>query len=152
MNSRSPYRILVADDDEIICRNSAGALTRSGYSVTIVSDGASAWLTLNSEHFDLLITDNSMPEMTGLELLGRMRDSHLALPAILVSGTLPRDEHACAPWLHPAAMLLKPYTSGELLALVDTVIRVTIGFRVPNGATSEWRPPPPQTGTLAIWP
>ena len=147
MNSRIPYRILVADDTEIIRRHSADALTRSGYSVATVPDGAAAWLALNSEHFDLLITDNSMPEMTGVELLGRMRAGHMALPAILVSGTLPKEEHACAPWLHPAAMLLKPYTPGELLALVDTVIRVTIGFREQIGAIPEWLQPPPRTGT-----
>ncbi len=152
MNSRIPYRILVADDDADILRLSAAALTRSGYDVSTVADGAAAWQALNAGHFDLLITDNSMPELTGVELLKRMEAEHMMLPAILVSGVLPKEQYPRAPWMHPAAILLKPYTPVELLALVDTILRVTIGFREQIGATPEWQQSSPPTGTPATRP
>jgi twitching motility two-component system response regulator PilH len=132
---------LVADDDADICRLSSAALRQQGYEVSTVADGAAAWAALNHQRFDLLITDNSMPELTGIELLHRMRAGRVPLAAILVSGTLPKEEYPCAPWLHPAAILLKPYTPGDLLALVDTVLRVTIGFREQTGAIPEWQRP-----------
>ncbi|HTH46316.1 MAG TPA: response regulator, partial [Candidatus Limnocylindria bacterium] len=129
MNFRTPYRILVADDDADIRRLSCAELTRHGYEVSAVADGADAWRALNSGRFDLLVTDNSMPRMTGVELLQRMRAGSMPLPAILVSGVLPKEQYPSAPWLHPAAILLKPYKPAQLLALVGTVLRTSLAFR-----------------------
>lgn len=152
MNSRITYRILIADDEADIRRLSALALTRCGYEVSLVGDGAAAWAELNAGRYDLLITDNHMPEVTGVELLKRMRSARMALPAILVSGTLPKEPFGGAPWLHPAAMLLKPYTPGELLAVVDMVLRVTVGFREQIGAKPEWQHAPPPAAPAADQP
>ena len=64
-----PHRILVVEDDISICQLNTAALKHSGYEVDAAEDGAAAWEGLNADGYNLLITDNSMPKVTGVELL-----------------------------------------------------------------------------------
>ena len=120
-------RILVVDDDEDIRRLNTAALADAGYAVDAAEDGAAAWEAINRERYDLVITDNKMPNVTGLELLERVRGAQMALPVFMASGTLPLDEVDRQPALKPAAMLCKPYL---LEALVQTVRQVLAGPRL----------------------
>jgi len=61
-------RILLAEDDNTMRVYLARALERSGYAVTDVDRGTSALAWLETEPFDLLLTDIVMPEMDGIEL------------------------------------------------------------------------------------
>ncbi len=61
-------RILLAEDDESMRVYLARALERSGYEVVAVSTGTEAVPYIDSDRFDLLLTDIVMPEMDGIEL------------------------------------------------------------------------------------
>ncbi len=115
-------RILVVEDDEDIRRLNAEVLTVSGYKVDAAADGAIAWDILQYNQYDLLVTDYHMPKMSGVELLKKVRAAHVALPVILVSGTMPVEKLKQDPWLQIDATLLKPYTPDELLARVTEVL------------------------------
>lgn len=127
-----PHRILVVDDDDIR-RLNADVLIHHGYHVDAAEDGAIAWQVLNTGGYDLLITDNNMPKMTGVELLKKLHGARMALPAIMATGTVPRDEFIRYPWLLPAATLLKPYTFAELLDTVREVLVTTESSREQAG-------------------
>lgn len=118
-----PHRILVVDDDDSIRRLDTAVLTRAGYDVDAAEDGAVAWRTLNAESYDLLITDNNMPALTGIELLQKMRAARMCLPVIVASGTFLPPATAVRPWLQPQATLLKPYSIEQLLDTVNKVLR-----------------------------
>jgi DNA-binding response OmpR family regulator len=118
-----PCHILVAEDDEFFRRLNTQVLLRSGYEVDTTADGAAAWQALNANPYDLLITDNMMPKLSGVELLKRLRAARMALPVILASGASPEQEFSQAPWLRPAATLLKPYSGEEMLRTVKSVFR-----------------------------
>lgn len=64
-------RILLAEDDDAMRLYLARALGRVGYEVATVDNGADAIPLLESERFDLLLTDIVMPEMDGIELAQR---------------------------------------------------------------------------------
>jgi two-component system, OmpR family, response regulator len=66
-------KILVADDDHTTRFAVAGMLKEAGYAVTTVSNGAEALRYLEQASFDLAFLDIWMPEMTGLEVLARVR-------------------------------------------------------------------------------
>jgi DNA-binding response OmpR family regulator len=117
-----PDRILVVEDDTSIRNLNVAVLTQSGYTVDSAPDGAAAWQALHAEDFDLMITDNNMPKLSGVELLKKMRGARLDLPVIMATGVLPREEFARAPGLQPTATLLKPYTLADLLHLVKKVL------------------------------
>jgi two-component system alkaline phosphatase synthesis response regulator PhoP len=131
-----PPRILVADDEAAMRRLIACTLAGSGYHVDAVEDGADAWEALQVKHYDLLITDNHMPKLSGVELIEKLHATSKVLPVIMVTGTLPQEEFTRNPKLQPAATLLKPYTIAELLETVKKVLRAIGGAR-------EKRQPPP---------
>jgi DNA-binding response OmpR family regulator len=120
-----PHRILVVDDDISIRQLSTEVLIHSGYAVDAAEDGAVAWDTLQLNHYDLLITDQNMPKISGLELVRRLRAARMALPVILVSGVMPKAELDRHPRLQIEATLLKPYTFTELLGMVQAVLGAT---------------------------
>jgi DNA-binding response OmpR family regulator len=117
------HRILVVEDDIGIRRLNTEMLKRSGYEVDAAEDGAAAWQSFKTHTYDLLITDNVMPKVTGVELLQKLRAARITLPVIMATGALPTAVFARHPWLQPAATLLKPYTSAELLRTVKKVLR-----------------------------
>jgi DNA-binding response OmpR family regulator len=133
--SLSRHRILVVDDDDDIRRFNTEALTGSGYHVEGAVDGAAGWEALNANRYDLLITDNNMPRLTGIELIKRLQAVRMPVPVILASG-LERQE---ASQLRLAAMLPKPYTLDQLLGTVKQVLTAA-------ESTREWLEPPPQAG------
>jgi len=116
------HRLLVVEDDTSLRRLSTGVLVRSGYVVDAVEDGAAAWEALQADSYDLMITDNNMPNLTGIELLKKLYAARMALPFIMTSGQMPEEEFTQCPWLHPAATLLKPYSIVELLETVKEAL------------------------------
>ena len=116
-------RILLVDDENDVRALNADVLIRSGYHVDTAENGAIAWKALQTNSYDLLITDNTMPEMTGLELIRQVRSADMTLSVILASGTVPAEELSRSPWLHVNALLPKPYSIGSLLRTVAEVLR-----------------------------
>jgi DNA-binding response OmpR family regulator len=120
----SRRRILVVEDDDDIRRFNAEALTGSGYHVEAAVDGAEGWEALNANPYDLLITDNNMPKLTGIELIKKLNDARMAVPVILASGL--EHAHQVAE-LRLAATLPKPFTLEELLGTVQKVLDEVAG-------------------------
>jgi len=141
-----PRRILVVDDDIFIRQLSTQALKLSGYHVDAARDGAIAWHVLNTSSYDLLITDHSMPQVSGFALLKKLRSVRIMLPVILVSGAIPVEELDRHPWLRLAGTLLKPFTGDELLRTVEKVLRATDSAREPFAPTQTWGKPPSADG------
>jgi DNA-binding response OmpR family regulator len=132
-------RILVVEDDADVCETIGRLLRHAGYQVDSASDGEAGWNALLKYRFNLLITDNRMPRLTGVELIGRLRAAGSTLPAILASGTLPWEETGAPPTLRPLATLEKPFTGFELLAKVRAALRfltpssLLVPETIPNG-------------------
>jgi CheY-like chemotaxis protein len=119
--------ILYVDDDEAIRRLSTQTLTRCGYGVTAAKDGFEALEALHAEDFDLLITDNELPRLTGLELISRARLEGIELPIIIASGSAGAFAGTECQRLHLAAALQKPFTMDELVATVQQVFSPVAG-------------------------
>jgi DNA-binding response OmpR family regulator len=118
----TPPRILLVEDDRKIRDLNADVLVQSGYQVDIAEDGAAAWRALQTQHYDAMVTDNTMPGVTGLELIKKLRSEDMTLAVILASGTAPMEELIDSPWLRIDAMLPKPYTATVLVKTVDEVL------------------------------
>ena len=119
---KSLPRILLVDDDRNVRQHSIEALTASGYDVEAVQDGAAAWQALQANTFDLIITDNQMPRMTGLEMIERMRTARIATPVIMATRHLPTHEFVRKPWLKPSATLQRPFNLDDLLNTIKGVL------------------------------
>ena len=117
------HRILLVDDDLSSRRLNSGLLIRSGYEVDTAEDGQAGWEALHARSYDLLITDNTMPRLSGLELLKRLRSAQMMLPVVLASGTLGIAELNRHQWLRITATLWKPFTADQLLVAVKEALR-----------------------------
>ena len=129
-HARPPHSILLVDDEFHARELHAAALIRSGYDVNTAKDGADAWNALNIVSYDLLITDNRMPRVTGMELIKKLRSEDMMLPVILASGTVPAEELKRHPWLLLDATLTKPFSVEQLLEVVKQVLRSADNARV----------------------
>lgn len=116
--------ILFIDDDQSIARYSKSALSKAGYRVTAYTRGADAVAAVekNPEHFQLVITDMTMPQMNGLELAGRLFELNKELPIILCTGynDLASREKAYAAGI--AEYCEKPLLKKQLLHIVRKVL------------------------------
>jgi CheY-like chemotaxis protein len=112
----------VVDDELTVRQLHARILLDAGYHVDAAEDGAAAWDTLQTKSYDLLITDNAMPKVSGIELIAKVRSAGMALPVIMATGAVPHEEFTRQPRLRPAATLVKPYTFAEFLGTVQSVL------------------------------
>lgn len=115
-----PQTILVVDDEAGLREMFASALKRSGYETECVDDGVAGWNKLRSANYDLLITDNNMPKMTGVELVRKLRSAQMVLPVILSTSNPPRNTEA----LRLAAILRKPFTLETLRQTVADALNL----------------------------
>ncbi len=85
---RGSERILFVDDEEAIARMGKAMLTSLGYRVTAVSDSVEAFdlFKTRPEDFDLIITDMTMPQMTGKELSEKILNIRPQIPIVLCTG------------------------------------------------------------------
>ena len=78
-------RILVVDDEKIVCDMSRICLTSDGYDVTTFTDSTAARSALEKETFDVIITDLKMKEVDGIELLEFAREMNPDAKVILLT-------------------------------------------------------------------
>lgn len=78
-------RILVVDDDIGICECVHWILQQKGYECVVTNTGAAGLAKLQSCEFDLVITDLKLPDMSGLDVIGSIKEMELELPIILMT-------------------------------------------------------------------
>ena len=116
-------RILYVDDDPQLRLLGKLVLVRSGYEVDTAADGAEAWTALQEVNYHLLITDNDMPRLTGLELASHTRGAGMRLPIVMTSGSPSPMGDPAHGRLDLAAFLSKPFASDDLVETVVQVLR-----------------------------
>ncbi len=110
--------IMLADDEEMLSELLAEMLESSGYYVIKVKSGEEALTVLTEElKIDLLIIDYNMPEMNGLECIGKIRSLNFNLPVILSSGSLRFDDEELNRY-KVSSKIMKPY---EFDTMLDTI-------------------------------
>jgi DNA-binding NtrC family response regulator len=138
------YRILVVNDDVDICRLIVQGLLRSGYQVGIAQDSRAGWLELQTNSYNLLITENELPGLTGVGLVKKLRLANMPLPVIIAIEMMPTWQASQYPWLLRANKIFKPYTVPALLDLVKNVLSTTndsaIKLRRPQNLQASHQP------------
>ena len=117
----------MVEDDADIRRLNSEDLRNAGYLVDALEDGDTAWEVLQRDSYNLLITDQHWPKLSGVELLKRIHDAHMVMPVIMITDILPKLEFAEHPWIQPATMLFEPYSSAELLGMVKNALATNAG-------------------------
>jgi len=78
--------ILVVDDEQMICQQLERLFTYSGYTVVIANSAEEALERMKKEDIDLVVTDNLLPGLSGIELTKRIQENHPDIPVIVITG------------------------------------------------------------------
>ena len=114
--------ILVVDDEPLVRQAIAKLLQHCGHQVEAVETGEAALARLARHTFDIVITDFSMPEMQGDELVAQIRQ---VLPAqLIIMSTAFAEEYEVfgQPARHVDALLLKPFSIDELNKTIERLL------------------------------
>ncbi len=111
-------RILVADDSETIRALLQTALESAGYEVDMADDGLSAYELGRDGDYDLVILDQLMPGLLGLEVIERWRDDGMKAPVLMLTGV--DDDRTAVESFDRGAVdyVRKPFRITELMARI----------------------------------
>ncbi len=107
-------KILVVDDEEIVCQSIKKILSRKGYEIENALNVEDAVKKINQTSFDLVITDLMMPKTNGMELMQIIRDHYPELEVIMITGYASIETAVKATKLGASSYLPKPFTPDEL--------------------------------------
>jgi DNA-binding response OmpR family regulator len=126
--------ILLVDDEAAITDNLSPFLQRSGYQVTVASNGEEALQQVQETEPDLVVMDVLMPKMDGREALRRLRRLDNWTPVILLTQVGESIERAMALEEGADDYLNKPFDPHELVARIRAVLRRSRPGRPPLSA------------------
>ena len=119
-------RVLVVDDDPMVCVAIEIYLERHGFEVTIADGGETGLRALEDSSFDLMIVDIFMPHMRGFESIRVFHERAPAIPLVAMSGYAFANLDSPAPdflrmalELGASRCLRKPFTPAALLAVIN---------------------------------
>ncbi len=107
-------RILVVDDEPMVCNAVEMMLTHDGHVVETATSGSEALASLERSSFDLVITDYAMPQMKGDELARRIQQRSPALPIVMITAHAEMLESTGTPLPGIGMVISKPFLIDDL--------------------------------------
>lgn len=123
-DARNSRRILLAEDTPVVRDLTAGLLRDEGYSVVAVGDGQAALECAQQEVFDLVLSDNRMPRMGGIELTRNLRklSSYASVPILIVSSDDATMRKRAGMDAGATDWILKPFDPAMLIELIGKLL------------------------------
>jgi len=115
-------RILVVDDEEIVLRSCLRILSGDEFQVETVQDGRQALQKVEENLYDVMILDIMMPNVDGLEVLRRVKETHPNVDIIMVTGLAQIDTAVKAMKLGAFDYIAKPFEPDELKLVVQRAL------------------------------
>jgi DNA-binding response OmpR family regulator len=117
-------KIIMADDDEIVCEIVSDALRAHGHAVGFVGNGEDALRVISARQPDLVILDCNMPRLPGMLTLRAMRNS-LELwdtPVLMLTGLTSEQDKTLAQYEGANEYMTKPFDPEELVFKVEHLL------------------------------
>ena len=116
-------KILIAEDDRELRQLFSHVLTKHGYTVTGVSNGQQAMDTMDTDYFDLIITDIMMPVMDGYEFVRQLRDVGNTTPVLMITARDAFDDMRMGFQSGVDDYMVKPINVNEMVLRVRALLR-----------------------------
>ncbi len=111
-------KVMVLDDESIVCENLRGPLSDKGFEVETFTDSRTALDRLEETHFDVVVTDLKMKGPTGLDLLHALRDRSPSTEVIIITGYASIESATEAEWGGVFGFVTKPFKIKEIVSMV----------------------------------
>ena len=124
-----PKKVLIVEDNKAVADVIGFNLTRAGIESVVANNGREGWEQVNSEVFDLIVSDFQMPEMNGEEFCRQLRqDSRFkSLPVIMLSAKgLELDSKTLKGELGILDIIFKPFSPNELVSMINNALAARV--------------------------
>jgi CheY-like chemotaxis protein len=115
--SASKLRILVVDDEPLVCEMVKAMLMQDGHEVDTAPGGREGLTRFDADHFDLVLADYRMPGMKGDQFASAIKKRLRPKPVILITGHPPNEAPKGIDWV-----LLKPFSLLQLRLAISDVL------------------------------
>ncbi|SHL06718.1 Response regulator receiver domain-containing protein [Desulfatibacillum alkenivorans DSM 16219] len=115
---QKPLRILILDDEPIVCKRLQPALEKNGYEVEIFTSSMEAVQRFRKAQFDIVVTDLKMKELDGLQFLTEVKDSSPNTEVIVITGFATMETAKESFRKGGFDFLSKPFKIGEMLEVI----------------------------------
>ncbi len=119
MKPATTLRILIVDDEQIVCETLAAIMHHLGHTAEWIHDGLGGRQALQDKVYDAVFLDMKMPGLDGLSLLKWIREKKLGLPIIIMTGHGTEDSQREALENGAFAFLYKPFALAEIKLLLQ---------------------------------
>jgi DNA-binding response OmpR family regulator len=107
-------RILIIEDNPMVVKSLEFKLSRDGYEIIVATDGRQAMEIIESEEFDLVITDLMLPFITGTQLIEHIKQVTPNVPVLVLSTATQEDIIMDAFNMGVDDFITKPFSPNEL--------------------------------------
>jgi two-component system, OmpR family, alkaline phosphatase synthesis response regulator PhoP len=125
-------KLMIVDDDAEMRTLLAEYFRRLGFEVTEKENGPAALQAVNNNRFDCFILDVAMPEMSGVELLKKMRERGIQAPALFLTAHDMLDDKVAGFEAGADDYLAKPFSPRELEYRIEALLRRGQAMKKPN--------------------
>lgn len=116
-------RILLVEDDALLGNGIEVGLKQAGFAVDWARDGAAAGLALRATEYELLVLDLGLPQVSGMELLARLRRQGSDVPVLLLTARDTVGDRVAGLEAGADDYLVKPFDLAELVARIRALLR-----------------------------
>ncbi|HET6879536.1 MAG TPA: response regulator [Pirellulales bacterium] len=122
-------RVLLADDQLATRHIVRFNLEQFGFEVLDATDGQEAWKILNEQQVHLLVTDDNMPRLSGIQLCEKLRQvpALACLPVVMITAVAPAPNRATLERLGIEHCFMKPFSPRELLDKICEILWTKAG-------------------------
>jgi two-component system response regulator TctD len=113
-------RVLLVEDNPVLGRIYARALSAAGFVVDLAADGADGFELLLAGSYNVVVSDLQMPRMSGLELLEQVRRLRPDIPVVIITAEFDVDTYTRARDMGSVRYLRKPLTLDQLAHAVES--------------------------------
>jgi two-component system OmpR family response regulator len=121
----SPITVLVVDDEPVLAEMMSMALRYEGWEVTTAGDGRTAIAKAREARPDVVVLDVMLPDMTGLEVLGRLRAQLPSLPVLLLTAKDSVEDRIAGLTAGGDDYVTKPFSIEEVVLRLRSLLRRT---------------------------
>ncbi|MBK6266619.1 response regulator transcription factor [Marivirga sp. S37H4] len=118
-------KILIVDDEQAMREGLSDNLLFEGYETVLAENGKVALEKAKEEHFDLIVLDVMMPEMSGFDVCRKLRQLNIFTPVILLTAKGEEIDRVLGLELGGDDYMTKPFSLRELLARIKAILRRT---------------------------
>lgn len=130
----NPINVLVVDDESVLADMVSMALRYEGWNISTAGDGASAIVSARSQRPDVVVLDVMLPDMSGLDVLHKLREENPQLPVLLLTAKDAVEDRIAGLTAGGDDYVTKPFSIEEVVLRLRALLRRTGVTTVDSGA------------------